>query len=115
MKTFRKTPPFQMLGDFLPELLDKLKLSEKLAEQKALLLWNRIVGKEVKKHTRPYTIENGILLVLVDNSAWMNELIYLKKAIIEKLNQQIHQSTKTNKSESALKPVVKDIRFRLMS
>lgn len=104
-----------MLGDFLPEVLDKLKLSEKLAEQKALLLWNRVVGKEVKKHTRPYTIENGVLVVLVDNSAWMNELIYLKRTIIEKLNQVINLTAKTKKSEGEIKPVVKDIRFRLMS
>ncbi len=122
IRTFKKTPPPKLLSDFLPEVLDKLRLTDKLIEQKAFLLWNRVVGKEIKKHTKPYNIENGILVVLVDNSAWMNELTYLKNEIIKKLNEQIHLSaSKANLAkekkypESELKPIVKDIRFRLMS
>lgn len=117
MKTYRKTPPPKLLSEFLPEVLDKLKLSEKLIEQKALLLWNRVMGKEVKKHTRPFQIENGILVVLVDNSVWMNELSYLKNEIIKKLNEQINLmiNQTTKEKNHPVKEIVKDIRFRLMS
>ncbi|MEO0092789.1 MAG: DUF721 domain-containing protein [candidate division WOR-3 bacterium] len=116
-RSFRKTPPPILLSDFLPEVLDKLRLSEKLREQQAILLWNRAVGKEVKKHTKPYAIENGTLVVLVDNSAWMNELIFLKKEIIKKLNELIvsRLKTDTKQSETEKTDIVKDIRFRLTS
>jgi hypothetical protein len=125
IRTFKKTPPPKLLSEVLPEVLDGLKLSEKLIEQKAILLWSRVVGKEVKKHTNPYSIENGILVVLVDNSAWMNELTFLRTEIVKKLNELISASSanqaasKENKekksAEGEIKPIVKDIRFRLMS
>jgi predicted nucleic acid-binding Zn ribbon protein len=121
----KKTKPPKLLSEFLPDLLDELNLSDKIIEQKAILLWSRVVGKEVKKHTKPYTIENGILVVLVDNSAWMSELTFLRTEIIKKLNELISASSanqaasKENKEkkspEGEIKPIVKDIRFRLMS
>jgi len=125
IRTYKKTPPPKLLSEVLPEVLDGLKLSERLIEQKAILLWSRVVGKEVKKHTKPYNIENGLLVVLVDNSAWMNELTFLRTEIIKKLNELISASSanptasKENKEkkspEAEIKPIVKDIRFRLMS
>jgi predicted nucleic acid-binding Zn ribbon protein len=122
----KKSKKPQLLSELLPDLLDELKLSEKLMEQKAILLWNRAVGQEIKKHTKPYSIENGVLVVLVDNSAWMNELTFLKTDIIKKLNTLIFSSNigpaavKENKEKKpptdiTLNPIVRDIRFRLMS
>jgi predicted nucleic acid-binding Zn ribbon protein len=125
MRFFGKSKKPQLLSELLPEVLDELKISDKIVEQKAILLWRRAVGNEIKKHTKPYSIENGVLVVLVDNSAWMNELTFLKTEIIKKLNNFISsvkldstKSTDKNKKEQQVdevKQVVKDIRFRLMS
>jgi predicted nucleic acid-binding Zn ribbon protein len=122
---FKKTKPPKLLSEFLPDLLDELKLSDKIIEQKAILLWQRAVGKEIKKHTKPYNIEEGVLVVLVDNSAWMNELTFLRTDIIKKLNELISTSSvkkaidkedKVKKlPDTETKLIVKDIRFRLMS
>ena len=121
----KKTKPPKLLSEFLPDLLDELKLSDKIIEQKAILLWDRAMGKEIKKHTKPYNIEDGLLVVLVDNSAWMNELTFLRTEIIKKLNELISTSSANNDSakenkdkkstKAEIKPIVKDIRFRLMS
>lgn len=121
----KKTKPPKLLSEFLPDLLDELNLSDKIIEQKAILLWSRAVGKEVKKHTKPYNIENGLLVVLVDNSVWMNQLTFLRTEIIKKLNELISRSP-ANSAEAGenkdkklpggeIKTIVKDIRFRLMS
>ena len=124
MQITRKSKKPKLLSELLPEVLDELKLSEKIIEQKAILLWHRAVGSEIKKHTRPYSIENGVLVVLVDNSAWMSELAFLKNEIINKLNTIIsspHMETvskeniQTEPAEIEIKQIVKDIRFRLMS
>lgn len=98
----RKTE-LKPLSDILPSILDKLKISDKLKEQKVLLIWNKIVGDKIKYHTKPFKIENNILTVLVDNSTWMQELTFLKTEIIKKLNEAIGAD------------VVKDIKFRLKS
>ncbi len=125
MRFFKKSKKPLLLSELLPEVLDELKLSDKIIEQKAILLWRRAVGNEIKKHTKPYSIEDGILVVLVDNSAWMNELTFLKNEILKKINSYISstkfkttKSTEKNKREpqvEEVKQVVKDIRFRLMS
>jgi len=125
MRLFGKSKKPQLLSELLPEVLDELKISDKIIEQKAILLWRRAVGNEIKKHTKPYSIENGVLVVLVDNSAWMNELTFLKTEIIKKLNTYIisakfdsTKSTDKTKKEPQIdevRQVVKDIRFRLMS
>lgn len=125
MRFFKKSKKPQLLSELLPEVLDELKLSDKIIEQKAILLWRRAVGNEIKKHTKPYSIENGVLVVLVDNSAWMNELTFLKTEILKKLNTYISsakfettKSTDKSKKEppvDEVRQVVKDIRFRLMS
>ncbi len=125
MRFFGKSKKPQLLSELLPEVLDELKISDKIIEQKAILLWRRAVGNEIKKHTKPYSIENGVLVVLVDNSAWMNELTFLKNEILKKLNTyisstkfEITKSIEKNKKEpqvDEVRQVVKDIRFRLMS
>lgn len=125
MRFFGKSKKPQLLSELLPEVLDELKISDKIIEQKAILLWRRAVGNEIKKHTKPYSIENGVLVVLVDNSAWMNELTFLKNEILKKLNTYISstkfettKSIEKNKKEpqvDEVRQVVKDIRFHLMS
>ena len=125
MRLFGKSKKPQLLSELLPEVLDELKISDKIIEQKAILLWRRAVGNEIKKHTKPYSIENGVLVVLVDNSAWMNELTFLKTEIMKKLNTYISSAkcdstksidkTKKEPQIDEVRQVVKDIRFRLMS
>jgi len=94
----RKLKP---LGNFLPAVLDKLGLSERLAQQKAVILWKSAVGRDISKQTIANRTQENILYVSVSNPVWMNELVYLKSSIIKKLNELIGEE------------VVKDIKFYL--
>jgi predicted nucleic acid-binding Zn ribbon protein len=76
-------------------------IADHLVEQKAVILWLKAVGKEIKKQTVANRIEKGVLFVAVSNPVWINELKYLKLNIIQKLNQLIG------------KKVIKDIKFYL--
>jgi len=89
------------LGNFLPRVLNKMGLAERLTQQKAVILWSKAVGQDIKKQTIPNRIEQGILYVSVSNPVWVNELVYLKSGIIKKLNDLIGQEA------------VKDIKFYL--
>jgi predicted nucleic acid-binding Zn ribbon protein len=89
------------LGNFLPGVLNKLGLSDRLAQQKAVILWNKAVGPDIRKQTVVNRIQDNVLYVSVSNPVWMNELVYLKSGIIKKLNELIGQE------------VVKDIKFYL--
>jgi len=94
----RKLKP---LGKLLPDYLNKIGLTERLAQQKAVILWNKAVGQDIRKQTVANRIEHSILYVSVTSPIWMNELVYLKSEIIKKLNELIGRE------------VVKDIKFYL--
>jgi len=66
-----------------------------------LNLWKTVLGQKVASVSDPLRISDGILFVQAKNSSWANELNYLKRDIISKLNAQ------------AKSKLIKDIRFKV--
>ncbi len=52
------------------------------------LAWKRLVGELLAERSNPVKLENNILFVGVQNSAWMQELILLKADIIKNYKSQ---------------------------
>jgi predicted nucleic acid-binding Zn ribbon protein len=96
MKT--STPkPFR---EAMSGLLHDLGLETKLREYEALELWPSIVGEQIAKRSTAERIDNGKMIVHVTSSSWRQELGFLKKELIAKINAAVHQD------------IVKDIVFR---
>tara|TARA_Y100001968_G_C18783480_1_gene447789 strand:- start:118 stop:393 length:276 start_codon:yes stop_codon:yes gene_type:complete len=70
-----------------------------VAQQKAIEVWERCVGKKVAENTAAETIEHGVLTIKTKNAAWRQELVFQKKEIIKKLNKKLKKN------------IVKEIRF----
>jgi len=87
------------LGGVLQNLLKNLGLEKRIKEQKLILDWDKIVGNKIAEKTKAFKIEGNKLFVKVESPSWRNELFYLKKDIINKLNQSVKQE------------VIKDIIF----
>jgi len=64
-----------------------------------VLKWPKIVNKTIAKNSSALKFERGTLYVEVANSAWGNELNFLKENCLEKLNQHLG------------KKIIKDIKF----
>ena len=60
-------------------------------EQKAILIWDAIVGERIAGKTKALYARDRKLIVEVENSTWMNELQFLKQEMIEKLNEKLGQ------------------------
>jgi len=52
-------------------------------------LWNDAVGKVIAENARPAAFKGKILLVHVTSSAWIHELTFLKKDIINNINTSL--------------------------
>jgi len=89
----------ESLGGVLQNLLKNLGLEKRIKEQKLILDWDKIVGNKIAEKTKAFKIEGNKLFVKVESPSWRNELFYLKKDIINKLNQSVKQE------------VIKDIIF----
>ena len=87
------------LSKSLSILLKSLGIENKIKQNEIIVRWPEIVGEKLSKVTTADKIENGILFVRVTNSAWRNELIYMKSEIINR----IYSSLNTD--------LIRDIRF----
>jgi len=88
------------LGVALAAVLKDLGLGKKIKQVKALDVWRRVVGERIAQVAVPERIDEGKLVVRVSKAPWRNELVFLKREIIAKLNAALGDE------------VVKDIHFR---
>ena len=80
-------------------MLKKFGIDNAVSQNKALNIWNDIVGKNVAKNTEPDRVEHGVIIVKVSSPTWRQELYFQKKEIIQKINNTIGKN------------VIRDIRF----
>jgi len=89
------------LTEFLGDVLTSKGISQSIKNCNTVLLWGKVVEGEVKKNTEALKVQNRTLYVMVKNSVWAQELTFLKKDIIKKIN------------EAAGYGAVADIRFKV--
>jgi hypothetical protein len=70
MRTKSPRAVSELLTSAMPQLEDRL-IEERLRRS-----WIRIVGPEIARRTRPASLVNGTLTVVVDNSPWLQELTW---------------------------------------
>jgi hypothetical protein len=103
-------------GNVLAELVERLPFRERLREHAVWNVWDEVVGPLLASKSAPIRIEEGKLFVRVANSAWMQELQFLKDDIRSRLNHRLGASVvrglylvlgagKPRKSEEAPPPI----------
>lgn len=60
-----------------------------LFEEEIRKIWTDSVGEKAASHSKPTSLRNGRVVVLVDNSAWLYELTLKKEKIIRDLKQYL--------------------------
>ena len=68
-------------------------LDKAVRQNKALFLWDNVVGKSVAKNCIPEGVKHGVLIVRASTPVWRNEIAIKKKEIIEKLNKKLGKET----------------------
>jgi hypothetical protein len=63
-------------------------------------IWEGVVGPQIAGKTRPEALRNGVLVVSVTSSVWMQELSFMKQKILDRINQ-------------TLPGTIREIRFKL--
>lgn len=84
----------------LTSVLQELGLGRRIKQLNVLDLWAEIVGEQIAKVATAERIDGGRLIVRVSKAPWRNELRFLKREIIVKLNRAIGED------------IVKEIIFR---
>jgi predicted nucleic acid-binding Zn ribbon protein len=91
----------ERVGSILERLAARMGITSRLEKEKAVVLWEEVVGETAARRAEAVSIKGGRLVVVVESSAWVQQLALLKEGIIAKINSRIG------------KPVVEDIIFRI--
>ena len=77
----------------IKDFLINTGLENGVNQQKALIVWPRIVGTKIAENTTAELVDFNVLTIKVKNSTWRNELYLKKDIIIEKLNKELGPNT----------------------
>lgn len=76
------------LAEALQDYIREMKLGGKLDEIGVINSWEEIVGKAISSRTSKIYIKDHVLYVHLNSSVVRNELLMLREALKEKLNNK---------------------------
>ncbi|MFO7273940.1 MAG: DUF721 domain-containing protein [Bacillota bacterium] len=89
----------ERLDRALEALIRRMGLEARLARQRVLSEWDRVVGPEIAARARPVRLSGSELVVAVEHAGWAQQLAFFKAGIIKDLNRAVGSE------------LVRDIRF----
>jgi predicted nucleic acid-binding Zn ribbon protein len=73
------------LGDVIDSLTSKMGWSSPLAQSELLASWAAIVGEETAEKSQPMAIDEGVLLVRCDSTAWAQQLRNMRSHVMTQI------------------------------
>lgn len=73
------------LGEVMDALTAKLGWNSPLAKSELLASWESIVGEETSEHSSPAGIDEGVLTVRCDSTAWATQLRLMRVQILNQI------------------------------
>ena len=102
--TRKNDKDFSHIGTLIKNVLDTCRNERPDSEMTRIwALWDETMGVTISENARPAAFKGQLLVVQVTNSPWMQQLQFLKKDIIQKLNAALG------------KELVQDIKFKIGS
>ncbi len=89
------------MSGVLPRVLKQLGLEQGLLGWRAVSEWAEVVGPQLARRTRAVAFHEGVLHIEVEGSPWMQELGFLKRDLVRKINEHLGRR------------LVHDVRFRV--
>ena len=77
----------------IKDFLINTGLENGVNQQKAVIIWPKIVGTKIAENTTAELVDFNVLIIKVKNSTWRNELYLKKDIILEKLNKKLGPDT----------------------
>lgn len=86
----------QKLGQVLQQALKQRHISLRIKDQPLWDAWGKAVGPAISRQTRVDRFDRDTLFVKVSSSVWMQQLQFMKKEILGRLNETLGQETVKN-------------------
>lgn len=73
------------IGEIVDSLTTRLGWSSPLARSQLIAEWAELVGEETAAHSSPVGIEDGVLTVACDSTAWATQLRLMRAVLLERI------------------------------
>ncbi|WP_250680619.1 DUF721 domain-containing protein [Geomonas sp. Red32] len=77
------------VSDLLSTMLKGTPAETRIREGRIWGIWERAVGSRIANHAQPSAFRDGTLTVTVDSAPWMQQLSFLKRELILKVNDAL--------------------------
>jgi hypothetical protein len=84
----RPSGSLDSFGNILSGLAKRLGLQSHLFELRLQQQWRDIIGEPISSHTWPLQVRFKKLYLIVRNSVWLQQLIFLKPTLLAKFNER---------------------------
>jgi predicted nucleic acid-binding Zn ribbon protein len=79
----------QAFGDVLARMVKARGWQRPAAEATVFGAWERVVGPDVAKHSRPIKLDNGELTVEAESTAWATQLRLLAASLLQRIAAEV--------------------------
>ncbi|WP_433386024.1 DUF721 domain-containing protein [Actinoplanes sp. CA-142083] len=79
----------QLFGDVLARIMKARGWEKPKAEATVFGAWERVVGPEIAKHSRPVKLDDGVLTVEAESTAWATQLRLLAASLLRSIATEV--------------------------
>ncbi|MBF0395269.1 MAG: DUF721 domain-containing protein [Desulfobacterales bacterium] len=97
----REKKGFVHIGQIIHNILTNTTIKNAPVLVQIWEVWSNAVGKNISDNAKPAAFKGNTLLVYVSSSVWLNEIQFLKKDLIQKVNLSLGDN------------ILEDIKFKI--
>ena len=97
----KRKSEFVHIGDIVGDVLKRYRRESDVELVQVWQIWDDIVGEVIAQNAKPAAFKGQMLLVHVASSTWIHQLQFLKKEMIEQLNEALGR------------PLIEDLKFKI--
>ena len=85
----KKNMGFDHIGPVMKSVVNEFYKKADQGILKISAVWQEVVGEAIAANTKPATMKGKLLIVNVSSSIWVQELHFMKKDLVQKLNERV--------------------------
>jgi predicted nucleic acid-binding Zn ribbon protein len=84
-----------LFGDVLQRLMKARGWEKPKAEATVFGAWEKVVGEEIARHSKPIKLDDGVLTVEAESTAWATQLRMLAASMLRNIASQVGHNVVT--------------------
>ncbi len=84
-----------LFGDVLQRLMKARGWEKPKAEATVFGAWEKVVGEEIARHSKPIKLDDGVLTVEAESTAWATQLRMLAASLLRNIASQVGHNVVT--------------------